>query len=44
MLCSLYIISGAPLPRISMYYLRNVGPSLKASVYISAGESHKTPE
>lgn len=44
MLCSLYNISGGPLPRISMYYLRNLGPSLKASAYISAGESHKTPE
>lgn len=44
MLFGLYNISGVSFPLLSIYYLSNWGPSLKASVYISAGESQKTPE
>lgn len=41
MLFSLYNISGILSPFISIYYLSNLGPSIKAPIYISAGESHK---
>lgn len=34
----------SPFPLISIYYLSNWGPSLHDSVYITAGESHKTPD